>query len=70
MPKYNPNFELSADDIALIEDALHQTRRALSATVSRNDANADATQRRIHDLLGRLDSQKVCFHQQDTCVGA
>ncbi|WP_299146440.1 hypothetical protein [uncultured Tateyamaria sp.] len=54
MPKYNTTFELSVDDLDLIEDALRVAKQAKA------DAKAAKT-RKIHDLLGRLHNQKTFF---------
>lgn len=54
MPKYNTQFELSVDDLDLIEEALRAARQAKA------DAKA-AKARKIHDLLGRLHNQKTFF---------
>jgi hypothetical protein len=72
MPLYNSNFELSVEDLELIESALRQSKAALSArtlTEAQQNARADAhseeggdeTLRQIHDLLGRLHNQKVFY---------
>ncbi|WP_104017677.1 hypothetical protein [Roseovarius nitratireducens] len=71
MPGYNETFELSVEDMDLIETALRQTKADLSARTLtdpvQHDKTADAlpeadeTLRRIHDLLGRLHNQKVFY---------
>ncbi|HAW48126.1 MAG TPA: hypothetical protein DCX34_12970 [Roseovarius sp.] len=71
MPGYNEKFELSVEDMDLIETALRQTKADLSARTLtdpvQHDKTADAlpeadeTLRRIHDLLGRLHNQKVFY---------
>jgi len=71
MPGYNSNFELSVEDIDLIESALRQTKSELSARaipeVLQHDKaddsirEADETLRRINDLLGRLHNQKIFY---------
>ena len=49
MPGYNSKFELSVEDMDLIEAA------------QRLIGEADETLRQIHDLLGRLHNQKVFY---------
>lgn len=69
MPKYNKTFELSVEDLDLIEDALRATK--LSATQAELKA-APATEkaRQIHDLLGRLHNQKTFYRPaKGTYVG-
>ncbi|MGJ8604333.1 MAG: hypothetical protein ACSHXH_09430 [Marivita sp.] len=68
MPGYNTNFELTVDDMELIEDALRTTKRSLNTAVIAQDADplqpcestrdVDASMKRINDLLGRLHNQK------------
>ncbi|NVO56187.1 hypothetical protein HW561_10340 [Rhodobacteraceae bacterium B1Z28] len=65
MPQYNDMFELSVEDIDLIEVSL---RRALTS-LSHESASEDETDkaeraeslRRIQDLLGRLHDQKIFY---------
>ena len=62
MTKYNRTFELSVEDMELIEDALRRTKRDLSDKVVQETASdADETVRDIHDLLGRIHNQKVFY---------
>ena len=67
MTKYNVNFELSVEDMALIEDALRRKKQALSrkglteAEPSAEQSDDDDPVRKIHDLLGRLHNQKVFY---------
>ena len=65
MPKHNRTFELTINDIDLIEAALHTVKRDLSLERIENPelpASAEADPiRQIHDLLGRLHNQKVFF---------
>lgn len=71
MPLYNSNFELSVEDLDLIETALRHSKAELSAQTLSDapqpagpDAcitGADETLRQIHDLLGRLHNQKVFY---------
>lgn len=68
MPGYNTQFELTVDDMELIEDALRTTSRSLNSAVLEQDADplrpcdntrdVDASMKRINDLLGRLHNQK------------
>ncbi|MEM9843710.1 MAG: hypothetical protein AAF965_02850 [Pseudomonadota bacterium] len=73
MARYNVNFELSVEDMELIEGALRRSKSELSSQLfdeSAQPANAqtapsggegDEEIRRIHDLLGRLHNQKVFY---------
>ncbi|MEO0370060.1 MAG: hypothetical protein AAF231_01255 [Pseudomonadota bacterium] len=71
MAAYNKNFELSVEDIDLIESALRDKKRGLSEQAHEDHcAVRDEVQlceetteevREIHDLLGRLHNQKVFF---------
>ena len=71
MPKYNNRFELSLEDMELIEEALRRKKRVLStnamkAEQSNSGAGAsDEMVRQIHDLLGRLHNQKIFYRPQD-----
>ena len=77
MARYNVNFELSVDDMELIEDALRQTKRELSNKLVETEAEApeqvdriDNSVRQIHDLLGRLHNQKVFYRpRRETYIG-
>ncbi|KIC42602.1 hypothetical protein RA27_04405 [Ruegeria sp. ANG-R] len=71
MPQYNDLFELSVEDMDLIEEAM---RHVIAA---RSQAQADETGevrearedfvRKAHDLLGRLHDQKI-FYRPKTGV--
>ena len=68
MPLYNETFELSVEDIDLIENALRQTKRDLAVRLTEAGTykaaearQIDRSVRRIHDLLGRLHNQKVFY---------
>ena len=60
MPNPNRMFELSIDDLALIESALREKKHAHSHIAS-EVASGESTARDIHDLLGRLHNQKVFY---------
>ncbi|MEW2913138.1 hypothetical protein [Leisingera sp. JC11] len=65
MPKYNDMFELSVEDMDLIETSLRHTRDALSeAHPAAGSADAE-TLRRVHALLGRLHNQKIFYYPKD-----
>jgi hypothetical protein len=71
MPRYNDKFELSVEDMELIEEALRRSKReltngSLSAKISDMKSGEEAEQsvRQIHDLLGRLHNQKVFYRPQ------
>jgi hypothetical protein len=60
MARYNKTFELSVEDMDLIETALRNKMRAI------NDGEIavggdDRSLRRINELLGRLHNQKVFY---------
>jgi hypothetical protein len=68
MPRYNVNFELSVEDMELIEAALRQAKSELAeklvAPADEQPEQVDAIDssvRQIHDLLGRLHNQKVFY---------
>ena len=69
VPKYNTNFELSVEDLDLIETALRATKLAKTQSdIKARAADEDVMQ--IHDLLGRLHNQKTFFRPADgTYVG-
>ncbi|WP_299788791.1 hypothetical protein [uncultured Marivita sp.] len=68
MPGYNTKFDLTVEDMELIEDALRTTKRSLNSAVieqaadplrpCENTRDVDASMKRINDLLGRLHNQK------------
>ncbi len=71
MAAYNRNFELSVQDLEVIEAALREKKRELSEQAHeehcavRNEVQIceETTEevRVIHDLLGRLHNQKVFY---------
>ena len=58
MPKYNKTFELSPDDMELIEGALLK--------VAANDNAVCPTS--VQDLLGRLHNQKIFYRPKGVYV--
>lgn len=69
MPQYNDMFELSVEDMDLIETALRNSASSLShkptGETDGSRADREDTLRRIHDLLGRLHDQKIFFRPRD-----
>jgi len=71
MPKYNPSFDLSVEDLDLIETALHQKIELLSSNRIKYMASDNPDKEEIarignriaeiHDLLGRLHNQKTFY---------
>lgn len=62
MPSYNDMFELSVEDMDLIETALRTTKDTLSKELSTQPNADDAkTVHQIQNLLGRLHNQKVFY---------
>jgi hypothetical protein len=64
MTKFNKTFELSVEDVDLIETALRHTKSELAGQlVEQENVNQDldTSMRMIHDLLGRLHNQKVFY---------
>ena len=60
MPKYNKTFELSVEDLDLIEDALRASKNAaINDDLAEKAANDNV--RQIHELLGRLHNQKTFY---------
>ena len=72
---FNVNFQLSVDDVELIESALRQSKKDLSDQliqtdmrqneVKADDCDLDETVRQIHELLGRLHNQKVFYRPRE-----
>jgi hypothetical protein len=62
MPAYNTTFELSIDDIDIIEAALRDRQRRLNDDgVEITGNGADACPKEINELLGRLHNQKIHY---------
>lgn len=59
MPQFNEMFELSVEDIDLIERALR------NLTGSSLPEGAEETERQVQDLLGRLHNQKIFYRPKD-----
>jgi hypothetical protein len=69
MARYNKNFELSVEDMDLIETALRNKMRAINEGEVKVEAE-DKSLRRINELLGRLHNQKVFYRpQQGSYIG-
>jgi hypothetical protein len=70
---YNTNFELTIDDIDLIEKALHSELQKLSLTDNETVTNSARTLEKINkiqDLLGRIHNQKIWYRpKQEIYVG-
>ena len=72
MPRPNTQFELSVEDLDLIEAALRDSKASLVDKVANiNDACPEASEqvRGIHDLLGRLHNQKQFYRPKGVYVG-
>ena len=64
MPRPNTTFELSVEDLDLIEKALRDSKASLVdkvADLKTADSSAKEIVRDIHDLLGRLHNQKEFY---------
>ena len=69
MARYNKNFELSVEDMDLIETALRNKMRAINEGEVAVEAE-DKSLRCINELLGRLHNQKVFYRpQQGSYIG-
>ncbi len=65
MPQYNDLFELSVEDMDLIEEAMRHAIAARSAALV-DEGNEDRQTRedfvrKAHELLGRLHDQKIFY---------
>lgn len=64
MPSYNTKFDLSVEDMEVIEEALREAKTKLSVkALDAQDPNAPelSKARQIHDVLGRLHNQKIFY---------
>jgi len=64
MPKPNTKFELSVDDLEVIETALRTRKKSLSAKLAETKASDPALKEAltdIHELLGRIHNQKEFY---------
>lgn len=64
MSSYNSSFELSIEDMDLIETALRQTKADLSGRSYRlvdGLGHPEEALRKVDELLGRLHNQKVFY---------
>ncbi len=62
MASYNRKFELSIGDMELIEVAL---RKKLAAQQETDESSKNEVSAQVHDLLGRLHSQKTFYRPKD-----
>ncbi|WP_299889308.1 hypothetical protein [uncultured Ruegeria sp.] len=71
MPQYNDMFELSVEDIDIIEDSLRRALNSLTHEPPNEDdvgkAEREEYRHRINELLGRLHDQKI-FYRPKTGV--
>lgn len=70
MPRPNTKFDLSVEDLELIEAALRDTKASLVgkvANINQSCPEASEQVRGIHELLGRLHNQKE-FYRPKTGV--
>ena len=68
MPRYNTQFDLTVEDMDVIEEALREVKSKLSVdAIDAQDAGTPKVEkvRKIHDLLGRLHNQKI-FYRPNT----
>ncbi len=69
MPKFNEMFELSVEDLAMIENSLRKSLEELSSehreTGDAGGVEREGNIRQIHDLLGKLHNQKIFFRPKD-----
>ncbi|WP_299729920.1 hypothetical protein [uncultured Tateyamaria sp.] len=69
MPKYNTTFELSIEELDLIEDALRRRKLAQTQADLKAGKSGDGA-RQIHELLGKLHNQKTFYRPaKGTYVG-
>ncbi len=73
MPRYNTQFELTVEDLDVIENALREVKTNLSneALAANTDGAPNCAEvSQIHDLLGRLHNQKVFYRPKNgTYIG-
>ncbi|KIC44298.1 hypothetical protein RA28_15215 [Ruegeria sp. ANG-S4] len=69
MPQYNDLFELSIEDMDLIEEAMRQAIAAKTHVAAdetpQDRANREEFVRRMHELLGRLHDQKIFYRPKE-----
>ena len=65
MPRYNRNFELTLNDIDLIEAALRSRQQQIHGGGGEDVPEVTAELSDIQDLLGRLHNQKVFYRPKD-----
>lgn len=66
MPAYNKTFDLTPDELELIESALRDKQRQLSANMNQPCETLKDT----HELLGRLHNQKNFYRpKQQAYIG-
>lgn len=69
MPKFNEMFELSIEDVAVIENSLRKSLEDLSSEHREagvaGGAEREVNIREIHDLLGKLHNQKIFYRPRD-----
>jgi hypothetical protein len=73
MPDFNTSFDLTVDDVELIEMALRKTKAVLArpdlddslAEEGSDASDREETLHRIAELLGRMHNQKVFYRPRD-----
>ena len=64
MPSYNTKFDLSVEDMDVIEHALREVKSKLAIeAINAKDVAAPQVDKvgQIHELLGRLHNQKIFY---------
>ena len=70
MPAYNRTFDIDLSDLEVIETALRDRVKSLSATrLERACLDSEREMRAIKDLLGRLHNQKVFYRPKAGYIG-
>ena len=68
MPRPNRTFDLSVEDVDLIETALRRKKRELNEALLSRKATPDEVDdavKDIHELLGRLHNQKTFYRPSE-----
>ena len=61
MPAYNTKFELTPNDLDLIEGALRDKQREMTEAAAKGCEVNQLAARDTHELLGRLHNQKIFY---------
>lgn len=70
MPAYNTSFDLTPEELDIIETALRDKQRQMNDAALQGCSKTQQATRGMHELLGRLHNQKIFYRPKaDAYIG-